>query len=223
MDNIAAKRPVDRPVEIVLRAKAKHPLGIDAVGIGNPVIDLGGGKAARPRGHRRGGARPRRGCHRRHRQQRQHLVTPDLPAVNRARDAERLCHRVKPLSPAAWCGRGIAVTKRAGQDHLWRADGHPDIMRAQTRSPVVRLQTGGLPHLGVGPGIDVRARRPVALVEPAKDQPVGTLHACLDRAEDGQSWMCLPGPAHRPAGKKLRKNLREGVMIRLEPFPLLGK
>ena len=87
----------------------------------------------------------------------------------------------------------------------------------------MRLQPGRAPHLGIGPGIDLRPRRPVALVEPAENQAIGTLHARLDRPQDGKPRMCLPGTAHRPAGKKLRQDSGKAVAVGLEAASLFGE
>ena len=96
-------------------------------------------------------------------------------------------------------------------------------MRAQSGSPVMRLQSGRSPHFGICPGVDLRPGRPIAFIEPAKDQAVGTLHTRLDRSENRKPWMGLPGPAHRFSGKKLRQDSREAVMVRLEATALFGK
>ena len=223
MHQIAAERRIDRPVQIVLRAQLQNTLGVDRIGVGDPVIDLGGGKAAGPRidRRRRTGARQRR--HRRGRKQRRQLVTPSLTPIDCGGDAQRLGHGIEPLAPAARRGDGIAVAQGAGDDHLGRAGRHPHIMRAQSGPPVMRLQPGRVAHLGIGPGVDLRPWWPVALVEPAKDQAVGALHARLDRAEDGQTRMGLPGPADRFSGKKLRQDSRETVTVRLETASLFGK
>ena len=196
MDKIATKRRIDRPVDIIKLPEAKHPFRIKAVGIGNPVINLGGGKAPRTRTDRWRRARAGAGRHRRHGQQRDKLVTPTLAIINRLLDAQRTKHRAKTLQPAARRRHRIAITKRPGDDHLRRGGGHPHIMRAEPGPPVMRLQAGGLPHFGIHPGIDFRAWWPVALIEAAKDQPVGTLHPCLDRSENGQAGMRLPAAPH---------------------------
>ena len=86
----------------------------------------------------------------------------------------------------------------------------------------MRLQPGHSPHFGIRPGINLWPRRPVAFVESAKNQAVGTLHACLDRPENGQPWVGLPGPAHRFSGKKLGQDTWETVTIRLEAASLFG-
>ena len=67
MNKIAAQRRINRPVDIFKLFQAKNPLRIEAVGIGDPVIDLGGGEAAWPRCDRRHRLRAGAGGHRRHR------------------------------------------------------------------------------------------------------------------------------------------------------------
>ena len=222
MHQIATKRGIDRPVKIVLWSKLQNTLGIEAVGIGNPVINLGGREPARARRHRRRRPRPRHRRHHRHRRHRCHRVPPLLPPVNRPVDAERGSHRIEPLPPAACRGRGITIAKRTGDDHFRGAACHPDVMRAEPGAPVMGLQPGSAPHLGIGPGIDLRPRRPVALIEAAKDQPVSTLHPRLDRAKDGQARVGLPDPPDGAGRQKLCHDMRKGFDVGGKAIALLG-
>ena len=96
-------------------------------------------------------------------------------------------------------------------------------MRAQSGTPVMRLQPGSAAHLTIGPGVDLGAGWPVAFIEAAKDQPVSALHPRLDRAENGQPGVGLPGAPHRPVGQKLGHDVRKGLNIRGKAFALFGK
>ena len=137
-----------------------------------------------------------------------------MPAIiNGLINAQGAKHSAKPLQPAARRRQGIPVTKRAGDDHLRRADSHPDIMGTEPGSPVMRLQAGGAAHLGIHPRVDFGPWRPVALVEPADDQPVGALHPRLDRPEDGKPGMCLPAAPHRFRCHQLGQDLRKGHRV----------
>ena len=65
-------------------------------------------------------------------------------------------------------------------------------MGGKTDAPFGRLKSHCRAHRAVEPGIDIRFGRPGALVEAAKDHPVGMLKACLERPPDEEPGMCAP-------------------------------
>ena len=223
MNKVAAKCRIDRAVNVVKLAKRQHTTRIKAVGIRNPVVDLGGGKLPRTRFNRRCRPWPRARCHGRNRRQGRQAVVKAPSAIDSSVDTQRGKDSPQPLQPAAWRCDRVLIPERPRDDHLRRADRHPDVMGTEPGTPVVRLKARGLAHLGVHPWVDFRAWRPVAFIEAAEDQSIRALHTGFYRSQNGKPRMRLPGPPHRPCRHHLRQNLREGTGVGLETPAMLGK
>ena len=161
--------------------------------------------------------------HGRNRRQDRQTIVKAPSAIDSSFDTQRGKDGPQPLQPAARRCHRVLIPERPRDDHLRRADRHPDVVGAKPGTPVVRLKARSLAHLGIHPWIDFRARRPVALIEAAEDQSVRTLHPGFDRAQNGKPRMRLPGPPHGPRRHHLRQDLRERTGMGLETPAMLGK
>ena len=133
MNKVAAKCRIDRAVDIVKLAKRQHTTRIKAVGVRDPVVDLGGGKLPRTRFNRRCRPWPRARCHGRNRRQGRQAVVKTPSAIDSGLDTQRGKDSPQPLQPAAWRCHRVLIPERPRDDHLRRADRHPDVMGAETR------------------------------------------------------------------------------------------
>ena len=196
VDDDAAVGGARRQVDGVELAQLENVLGVDGVGIAQPVLDLG---------HRQRG-RPRRA-----RRLRRRLVGAlDLGGtIERARPGEIVIaavartlpalfagHRGEPLHEARGHGRRAGQLGRIGEDHLVGAERLREIVGGERDAPLRQIEAERVAHGPAEPGIGARLRRPDALDQPAEHDAVDALQPRFERAVDAHAHARQLRPPH---------------------------
>ena len=182
-------------------------LGIDRIGVAQPVLDLGHRKASRPCRARRLRRRLRCGGHRLGPVK---LACPGqicLAALERVRPS-RAGNGGEALDEARRHRRRAGDLGGVGEDHVARAEQLGKVVRRKTDAALRQIESEFQPHRTAEPGIGLGLRRPAAFHQAAEHDAVARDEACFEQAEDPHAQAGLARPAHDPAGQSRGKQLR---------------
>ncbi len=200
VDDGAALGGAGRGIDRIERSHAQNVLGVDRIGIAQPMFDLGDRKALRS-------CRARR--HRRGLRLRPHPLRP----VELARPCEiRMAARHGGL-PALAGDRGETLDearrhrRRAGdlcrmaQHHLARAEELREVVGREADAAFRQIEAERKPHRTAQPGVGIAFRRPGAFDKAAKHDAVARGETRFERPEDAHAQARLQRPAHDAAGE----------------------
>ena len=177
------------------RGEPQDVLGVDRIGIAQPVLDLGHRKAFRP-------------CRARRFRRRLRLRRNCLGPVELARPGEIIVATVARVFPALAGDRGEALDearrhgRRAGdlggvsQDHVAGAEQLREIVGGKADAAFRQIEAELEPHRAAEPGIGPALRRPGAFDQAAEHNAVAIGKARFERSEDAHSRPVLQWPPH---------------------------
>ena len=186
------------------RGEPQDVLGVDRIGIAQPVLDLGHRKAGRP-------------CRARRFRRRLRLRRNRLGPVELARPSEIVVAAVARVFPALAGDRGEALDearrhgRRAGdlggmgQDHIAGAEQLREIVGGKADAAFRQIEAELEPHRAAEPGIGLALRRPGAFDQAAEHDAVAFGQPRFERPEDAHAHAGLGGTTHDAAGKRCGK------------------
>ena len=184
VDDDAAVSRARGQVDGVELAQFENMLGIDRVGIAQPVFDLGDRQRCRPRGTRR----PRRGL----------VDALDLGGMIERSRPGKICpallacllpalfagNRRQPLDEARYHGRRTRELGRISEDDLVGAERLGEVVCRQRDAPLRQIEAERMAHGAAEPGVRPRLRRPDAFDQAAEDDAIDVLQPRFERAID---------------------------------------
>jgi hypothetical protein len=122
-------------------------------------------------------------------------------------------HRIEPQKEARSNCRRSAVASCARNQHLGRSKSAGKVVRRKTDSEFESGHSQIRPHLGWKPGIRRRKCGPHTLVEPAENDEIRALEACLEQAPDKDPRMPPIGQPNRALVEQVAQHGNRGGRI----------